>query len=146
MISTINRNLIFFKWSRITLFLGNFEPPKICLRKDFNFSHVWTSLIKLNNIENFYESSHFFHVIAFKHFIAFFNSSEDQLSSPSFLLSVTYDLMQFLDNLFQFYNFKVCKVVKPEWSSRYVVVEYLTVVLGDAWDGGGQVSLSAANK
>ena len=39
-ISTINRYLMFFKWSQITLFWGNFEPPKICLRKDFNFSHV----------------------------------------------------------------------------------------------------------
>ena len=31
---------MFFKWSQITLFWGNFEPPKICLRKDINFSHV----------------------------------------------------------------------------------------------------------
>ena len=31
------------KWSLITLVWGNFEPPKICLRKDFNFSHVCPS-------------------------------------------------------------------------------------------------------
>ena len=43
LISTIIRYLMFFKWSWITLFWGNFEPPKICLRKDFNFSHVWPS-------------------------------------------------------------------------------------------------------
>ena len=30
-----------YKWSLIMLFWGNFDPPKICLRKDFNFSHVW---------------------------------------------------------------------------------------------------------
>ena len=37
----VYRYLMFFKWPRITLFWGNFEPPKICLWKDFNFSHVW---------------------------------------------------------------------------------------------------------
>ena len=31
---------MFFKGSRITQFWGYFKPPKICLRKDFNFSHV----------------------------------------------------------------------------------------------------------
>ena len=34
----IRIKVVIFKWSRIMLFWGNFETPKICLWKDFNFS------------------------------------------------------------------------------------------------------------
>ena len=47
---------MFFKWSRITLFWGNFESPKICLKKDLNFSHVCPLLHAKSKMEQpFYE-------------------------------------------------------------------------------------------
>ena len=57
---------MFFMWSRITLFWGNFEPPKICLRKDFNFSHVCVAVRVMTNI------------IASAYFIKFCNPNIDQ--------------------------------------------------------------------
>ena len=113
---------MFFKWLWITLFWGNFEPPKICLRKDFNFSHVCSSDNSFSHNWSKLFFITFVHIFCLKTLSQLCKKSSSQLAFYEFCSQLMFTI---LVKIFCLYLFFKSFVLFPNLCSEFLSLNFV---------------------